>query len=171
VRVLFLGIRDGLLERQNLCDSGLKSSHNPWPVTPTLVRPNQQSGNAAKRTAPKVRDGSRRSLRKGRPPKGSAAASFQADYESARVDEIGSRAVFYKLKIKRMSGEVIDRKLLLIELCAQYTAIREIILGSKMTQGEKLDLLKQLASIPVELAPAQSESEPARSAESGATSK
>jgi hypothetical protein len=120
-------------------------------VTPTLVRPNQQSGNAAKRTAPKVRDGSRRSLRKGRPPKGSDAASFQADYESARVDEIGSRAAFYKLKIKRLNGEVIDRKLLIIELSAQYTAIREIILGSKMTQREKEDLLRQLASIPIVL--------------------
>jgi hypothetical protein len=135
------------------------------------VQPKAGSGSTA-RTVRRVRDGTPRSLRRGRPPKeGTAAKALrdvtgcQTDYESARIEEIGIRAQLYRLRVGKLSGELIDRKLLLIELSAQYTAIREIILGSKMTQGEKLDLLKQLSSIPVELAPAQSESEPAPDAE------
>jgi hypothetical protein len=49
----------------------------------------------------------------------------------------------------------LDRKLLLNELTAQYTAIRDIILGSsKLTQREKENLLRNLTEIPVLLEPA-----------------
>jgi hypothetical protein len=43
----------------------------------------------------------------------------------------------------------LDRKLLIDEISAMFTAIREIILGSKMSQKEKEDTLRNLSEIPV----------------------
>ena len=128
-------------------------------VTPTLVRPNGQSGSAAKRTATKVRDGSPRSLRRGRPAGQqnghNPASSFPSAYEAVRTEEIRLRSQLFRLGAGRLSGELLDRKLLLNELTAQYTAIRDIILGSsKLTQREKENLLRNLTEIPVLLEPA-----------------
>lgn len=128
-------------------------------VTPTLVRPNGQSGSAAKRTATKVRDGSPRSLRRGRPAGQqnghNPASSFPSAYEAVRTEEIRLRSQLFRLRAGRLSGELLDRKLLLNELTAQYTAIRDIILGSsKLTQREKENLLRNLTEIPVLLEPA-----------------
>jgi hypothetical protein len=122
-------------------------------VTPSLVKPNPKTG-----TAPgKIRDHKARSSRRGRPPKNPeqrpADGTFQSDYERMRIAEIGARAQLFKLRIGKLSGELIDRKLLIIELTASFTAIREIILGSKLTQREKEALLRALAEIPIVLTP------------------
>jgi hypothetical protein len=109
------------------------------------------SGNTSRTMRRKARDGTVRTMRRGRPPKASDAGYFQSEYEWVRIREIEARTQLFKLRVGRLSGELIDRKLLIIEFTASFTAIREIILGSSMTQRDKEALLKQLAEIPVVL--------------------
>ena len=125
-------------------------------MTPTLVRPNSESGSAATRIAPKLRDYSKRLPRSGRPPKNEnppVSSEFTSAYEKSRVEELTARAAIYKLKLRRMQGELLDRKLLTADLVAAFTSIKEIILASRMTQRDKADLLEQLANIPIVLTP------------------
>lgn len=82
-------------------------------------------------------------------PKATVTPEFASAYERSRVDELTARAGLYKLKLKRMQGELLDRKLLVGELTAAFGAIREIILGSKLSAREKADCLRNLAEIPV----------------------
>ena len=101
-----------------------------------------------------MRDATPRSTRRGRPPKqenASPPSQFQSEYEKSRVEEISTRAALYTLKLRRMQGELLDRKLLVAELVAAFSAVKEIILGSKLSQREKEGLLPQLASIPIVL--------------------
>jgi hypothetical protein len=72
-------------------------------------------------------------------------------YEETRIEEIRVRSQLYRLRLGRLSGQLVDRKLLTGELTAAFGAIREIILGSKMAQRQNEDLLRQLASIPIVL--------------------
>jgi hypothetical protein len=55
---------------------------------------------------------------------------------------------FYRLKFQKLNGQVFDRKLLVGELTAIFSSIREIILASSMTKREKDDCLRNLAEIP-----------------------
>ena len=80
-----------------------------------------------------------------------ASTEFQSEYEKTRISELSSRAQLYQLKLKKLTGELLDRKLVMIEFTAMFTAIREIILGSGLTQREKEDCLRNLADIPVVL--------------------
>ena len=121
-------------------------------MTPTLVRPKAESGSAATRIATKVRDYSKRVPRKGRPPKNGnepVSPDFVSAYEKSRVEELTARSAIYRLKLRRMQGELLDRKLLVAELTAAFTSIKEIILGSKLSHHEKTDLLRNLSEIPV----------------------
>jgi hypothetical protein len=76
---------------------------------------------------------------------------FETEYERVGIQELGRRATLFRLRLGRLSGELLDRKLFVAELTAMFVAIREIILGSKMTQLEKEGLLRQLAAIPIVL--------------------
>ena len=115
-------------------------------------KPKLASGSTA-RTVRTVRDGTPRSTRRGRPPKNPRPAQpgFQSEYEKTRITEIGARAALNRLKFQKLNGQVLDRKLLLGELTAIFSSIREIILASSMTKREKDDCLRNLAEIPVVL--------------------
>lgn len=117
-------------------------------MTPSLCKPNPKTG-----TEPgKVRDHQARSTRRGRPSKNPGSPSqFESEYEKARINEIEARSQLYKLHVGRLTGELLDRKRLILEVTAQFTAVREIILGSSMTQRDKEALLRTLAEIPVVL--------------------
>jgi hypothetical protein len=100
-----------------------------------------------------VHDGTPRSLRRGRPPKNPAPPiGFQSEYEKARILEISTRAQFYRLKVEKLSGELLDRRIVIAEFTAIFAAIREIILASSMTTREKNDCLRNLTEIPLVLA-------------------
>jgi hypothetical protein len=117
------------------------------------VQPKVGSGSTA-RTVHTVRDATPRSTRRGRPPKqenASPPSQFQSEYEKSRVEEISARAALYRLKLRKLTGELLDRKLVMIEFTAMFTSIREIILGSKLSHCEKTDLLHSLSEIPVVL--------------------
>jgi len=79
------------------------------------------------------------------------ANGFQSEYEKTRITEIGARAALYRLKFQKLNGQVLDWKLLVGELTAIFSSIREIILASSMTKREKDDCLRNLAEIPVVL--------------------
>ena len=116
------------------------------------VQPKVGSGSTA-RTVHTVRDATPRSTRRGRPPKqenASPPSQFQSAYEQSRVDELRTRAQLYKRKLQKLDGELLDRKILSAELSAIFTSVRETILGSKLSQREITDLLRNLGDIPVE---------------------
>ena len=115
------------------------------------VQPKVGSGSTA-RTVHTVRDATPRSTRRGRPPKQETASppsQFQSEYEQSRVDELRTRAALYKRKLQKLDGELLDRKILSAELLAIFTSVRETILGSKLSQREITDLLRNLSEIPV----------------------
>ena len=84
-------------------------------------------------------------------PSPTITPEFASAYEQSRVDELRTRAALYKRKLQKLDGELLDRKVLSAELSAMFTSIREIILGSKLTQHEKEDCLSNLGEIPVML--------------------
>ena len=92
-----------------------------------------------------------RTTRRGTSKNAAPPTEFQNEYEKTRISELSSRAQLYQLKLKKLTGELLDRKLVLIEFSAMFTSIREIILGSGLTQREKEDCLRNLADIPVVL--------------------
>lgn len=133
-------------------------------MTVTLVKPNAEHGTGATEVAKVVRDRKARTTCKGRPAKNEAApasSEFASAYEKSRVEELTARAAIYKLKLRWMQGELLDRRLVVRELMESFTAIREGILGSKLSQREKTDLLHNLAEIPVELVPEEKDADSA----------
>jgi hypothetical protein len=132
------------------------------------VKPKIGSGSSARKVR-KVRDGSPRSLRRGRPPKatctdlhpndrkqakeGPDVGTFQTEYEAARIKEVRLRAELFRLRARQLSGELLERKLVVAEVTAVFMSIKEGILASSMSEGEKQNLLNTLASIPVEYEP------------------
>lgn len=121
---------------------------------PAAIEPKENTGPTTTKVSKPVRDSSKRTMRNGRPPKTADVAppvQFQSEYEKSRVSEITTRAALYKRKLQKLDGELLDRKVLSAELSAMFTSIREIILGSKLTQREKEDCLSNLGEIPVML--------------------
>lgn len=120
------------------------------------VQPKVSSGRAA-RTVRKARDGVPRRLCRGRQKKRaeepSSRGRFQTEYERARVQEIQLLSQIYRLRLGRLSGQLLDRKLLTAELVAAFTSIKEIVLNSKLTGAVKQSLLRNLAEIPIVLVP------------------
>lgn len=78
-------------------------------------------------------------------------------YTEARVEQIRLQTELHKLRLGRMNGTLIDRKLLVRELTESFTAIRDIILASSLPQTGKETLLQNLAEIPVILMPGSSD--------------
>jgi hypothetical protein len=86
---------------------------------------------------------------KARAESGAAGSRLEAtpktDYERVRIHEISKRAELYDLKIARLKAEVLDRREVETEFAALMSVIRAIILGSRLSKGEKQDIFRNLA--------------------------
>jgi hypothetical protein len=83
----------------------------------------------------------------GRRQKARAPRQDSSAYEKARIDEIGARASLYRLRLDKLESELLDARLLRIELPQMFDAIRQIILATRMTDREKNDCLRNLRPV------------------------
>lgn len=74
-----------------------------------------------------------------------------SEYERNRTIEVASRARHYQLRVKKMEGELLDRKLVATEIDYVFSAIRGIVLASELPTRDKTDILNNLGSIPLML--------------------
>lgn len=70
-------------------------------------------------------------------------------YAAARIREVNSHAEFFELRVKKMRGELLDRKLIEREVGSIFASIKGIVLASNLPMRDKIDLLSKLAGIPV----------------------
>lgn len=118
-----------------------------------VLEPREKTGPATPKSTAKVRDTSKSTTRRGRPRKEpEPPTQLQSEYEKARISEISTRARFYRLKVEKLEGELLDRKIMIAELTGIFGAIREIILASDMTTRQKSDCLRNLTEIPIVVA-------------------
>jgi hypothetical protein len=80
--------------------------------------------------------------RRGRPRR-------HSEYEAARIREVTSHAELFEMRIQKLRGELLDRKLIEADLAHIFSSIRGIVVASKLDLRDKTDILNNLASIPV----------------------
>ena len=74
------------------------------------------------------------------------------EFTDARIKEAQKRAELFDLKIGELSGELISRKEILQTFGIIFTTWKRIVLQSKLSQQEKVEMCNLIADWPVMLA-------------------
>jgi hypothetical protein len=72
-----------------------------------------------------------------------------SEYERQRTLEVAMRVEYQKIRIQKLKGEVVATKYIAEMIDATFAAIKAKILALDLTMPEKIDILDELASVPL----------------------